>query len=159
MNLIPDRDLRQRDIVPPERLAACRATVIGVGAIGRQAAIQLAAIGMPHLTLIDFDTVESVNLAPQGYFPADLGSPKVDATAQLVRQINPEIHVEAVRERFRRSTEDYGNVLFVCVDSIETRKLMDAFLSRTDVPITVSKPPVEPFVELLFRQNLGLSKI
>ena len=36
-----DRDLRQRDIVPPERLAACRTTVVGVGAIGRQVAVQL----------------------------------------------------------------------------------------------------------------------
>ena len=36
----PDRNLRQRDIVPPDRLAACRATVVGVGAIGRQVALQ-----------------------------------------------------------------------------------------------------------------------
>ena len=38
---IPDRDLRQRDIVPPEALAQCKATVVGVGAIGRQVALQL----------------------------------------------------------------------------------------------------------------------
>ena len=37
MNL-QERDLRQRDIVPPERLARCRVTVVGVGAVGRQAA-------------------------------------------------------------------------------------------------------------------------
>ena len=67
MNIIPDRDLRQRDIIPPPALAACHATVIGVGAIGRQVALQLAAIGIPKLTLIDFDVVEPVNLAPQGY--------------------------------------------------------------------------------------------
>ena len=74
MTLHPERDLRQRDIVPPERLAACKATVIGVGAIGRQVALQLAAIGVPHLQFIDFDTVEPVNLAvalisPQGLRP------------------------------------------------------------------------------------------
>ena len=43
----PDRDIRQRGLVPPERLAACHAVVIGVGAIGRQVALQLAAVGMP----------------------------------------------------------------------------------------------------------------
>ena len=32
MTSVPDRDLRQRDIVPPDRLAACKATVVGVGA-------------------------------------------------------------------------------------------------------------------------------
>ena len=121
---LADRDLRQREIVPPEKLAACRITVIGVGAIGRQVALQLAAMGASWLQLVDHDIVEVVNLAPQGYFPADLGFPKVDATAALVRQINPGIQVEAVQARFRRSTDDYGNVLFVCVDSIETRKLI-----------------------------------
>jgi tRNA A37 threonylcarbamoyladenosine dehydratase len=52
-----DRDLRQRDIVPAEELAACHAVVIGVGAIGRQVALQLAAVGAPELTLFDDDTV------------------------------------------------------------------------------------------------------
>jgi hypothetical protein len=38
-------DLRQRDTLPPARLANCSATVIGVGAIGRQVALKLAASG------------------------------------------------------------------------------------------------------------------
>jgi len=40
-----ERYSRQKDIVPPERIAVCKATVIGVGAIGRQVALQLAAMG------------------------------------------------------------------------------------------------------------------
>src|SRR5450759_2875943 len=84
----------------------------------------MAAMGAPWLQLVDHDIVEVVNLAPQGYFPADLGFPKVDATAALVRQINPGIQVETTPERFRRSTEEFGHVLFCCVDSIETRKLI-----------------------------------
>ena len=60
------RDARQRDIVPPDRLAACQATVVGVGAVGRQVALQLAAVGVPELRLIDPDSVEVVNLACQG---------------------------------------------------------------------------------------------
>jgi len=121
---LADRDLRQRDIVPPEKLSACRVTVVGVGAIGRQVTLQLAAMGVRWLQLFDHDTVDVVNLAPQGYFPADLGLPKLDATAQLLRQINPEMQIHPVPERFRRSTEDYGSVICVCVDSIETRKLI-----------------------------------
>jgi hypothetical protein len=42
-----DRFIRQREIVPAEKLAGVTATVIGVGAIGRQVALQLAAIGAP----------------------------------------------------------------------------------------------------------------
>jgi sulfur carrier protein ThiS adenylyltransferase len=120
---IPDRDLRQRDIVPPERLAACRTTVVGVGAIGRQVVLQLAAIGTPWIELVDFDVVEPANLACQGYFEADVGLRKVDATAALVRQINSQVEIHLEAERFRRSME-IGNVLFVCVDKIDTRRLI-----------------------------------
>ena len=85
---------RQRDIVPAERLAACRPTVIGVGAIGRQVALQLASIGTPRLQLIDFDVVEEVNLAAQGFLEADLGRLKVEATAELCCRINGQLIVQ-----------------------------------------------------------------
>lgn len=85
---VSDRDLRQRDLIPPEALSKTNCTVIGVGAIGRQVALQLAAIGVPRLQLIDFDTVEEVNLASQGYLQDDLGRPKVQATADLCQQIH-----------------------------------------------------------------------
>ena len=120
---LADRDLRQREIVPPERLAACRATVVGVGAIGRQVALQLAAMGIPWLQLIDPDTVEPVNLACQGYLEDDLDRPKVQATADLCQQIHHGLEVHEVAERFRRSAE-VGNVLFCCVDRIDTRRLI-----------------------------------
>ena len=120
---IEDRDLRQRDIVPPERLAQCRVTVVGVGAIGRQVALQLAAMGVPWLHLVDPDTVETVNLACQGYLQDDLGRPKVGATADLAQQINHLLEVYTSKERFRRSMET-GNCLFCCVDSIETRRFI-----------------------------------
>ena len=123
MTNIPDRDLRQRDIIPPDRLATCKATVIGVGAIGRQIALQLAAMGIPSMQLIDFDIVEPVNLACQGYFEDDLGRPKVQATADLVQQLNHQIEVQTLNERFRRSTQ-IGNILFCCVDKIDTRQLI-----------------------------------
>ena len=44
------RDVRQRDLVPPQALARCHA-VVGVGSIGRAVALQLAAIGVPAMTL------------------------------------------------------------------------------------------------------------
>ena len=94
---------RQRDLVPPERLAACKATIIGVGAIGRQVALQLSAMGIPWLQLIDFDRVEESNLASQGYLEDDLSRPKVQATADLCQQVNHDLAAQKVNERFRRS--------------------------------------------------------
>ena len=60
---LADRDIRQREIVPPQKLAECRAVVVGVGAIGRQVALQLAAVGAPSLELVDHDRVGVENLA------------------------------------------------------------------------------------------------
>ena len=55
----PSRDARQRDLVPPDRLARCHAVVVGVGSVGRQAALQLAATGVPTLSLYDPDAVST----------------------------------------------------------------------------------------------------
>ena len=118
-----ERYSRQRDIVPPERLEACPATVIGVGAVGRQVALQLTAMGIPWLQLIDFDTVEESNIASQGYCEDDLGRPKVDATAQPCWRINSRLHIHTLCDRFKRSS-DIGDTVFCCVDSIETRRLI-----------------------------------
>jgi sulfur carrier protein ThiS adenylyltransferase len=118
-----ERYSRQRDIVPPERIAVCKATVIGVGAIGRQVALQLAAIGIPWLQLVDFDKVEWSNLASQGYLEGDMGELKVDATSDLCWRINANSQIHAVPERFRRSME-IGNTVFCCVDRIDVRRMV-----------------------------------
>src|SRR5689334_14652305 len=97
------RDARQRDLVPPARLARCHAVVVGVGAVGRQVALQLAATGVPALTLVDPDTVAPENLGPQAYPAADVGRAKVDATAADCRRLNPAVELTATAGRFRRS--------------------------------------------------------
>src|SRR4051812_13141383 len=53
-----NRFQRQSDLVPLSGLSDLDVTVIGVGAVGRQVAVQLAAMGVRHLELIDFDRVE-----------------------------------------------------------------------------------------------------
>jgi sulfur carrier protein ThiS adenylyltransferase len=121
--------VRQRDLVPPERLAECHALVIGVGAIGRQVAMQLAAIGMPRMTLFDDDLVAVENLAPQGYWHEDLIAPKVAATGAICKRINPGLRIGMIPERFKRSTAralpvDRRLIIFVCVDSIQARRLI-----------------------------------
>ena len=86
-----DRFERQHDLVPMDRLAQLTATVIGVGAIGRQVALQLAAIGARRLELVDFDRVEMSNVTTQGYLAGDVGQLKVDATRRAVELIDPTI--------------------------------------------------------------------
>ena len=115
-----DRFARQRALVPADRLASITATVIGVGAIGRQVALQLAAVGAKRLQLIDFDSVEATNVTTQGYWADNIGQAKVEATAKLARRIEPSLECETIIDRFR-SKQPVGEAVFCCVDSIAAR--------------------------------------
>ena len=126
---LANRDVRQRDLVPPERLARCHAIVIGVGSIGRQVALQLAAIGVPSMTLFDPDTVAVENLATQGFSPNDIDSFKVDAVGNACHEQCPMLELGSHRERFKKSavrawSKPQEHCVFVCVDTIEARRLI-----------------------------------
>jgi sulfur carrier protein ThiS adenylyltransferase len=115
-----DRFQRQEDLVPRDRLADIKTTVIGVGAIGRQVALQLASIGVPQLQIIDFDVVDLTNVTTQGYLASDVGQPKVGAVAAAIHQLDPAIAVESIQDRYRPRME-IGQAVLCCVDSIEAR--------------------------------------
>lgn len=133
MSDITNRDIRQRELVPPDRLQDTKVTVVGVGAGGRQVALQLAAIGVPKIILIDPDMVRPENLAAQGYHEADLCRFKVDATRDLCIAINPAVQIEVISRRFR-SMDFIGGVIFCCVDKIGTRKaIFDVVKERADL--------------------------
>lgn len=115
-----DRFERQADLVPHEKLQGLTVTVIGVGAIGRQVALQLASIGAPRLQLIDFDAVDLTNTTTQGYARADVAALKVEATRRSIWHLAPEIAVEVIADRYR-PTLATGQAVFCCVDSISAR--------------------------------------
>jgi hypothetical protein len=116
-----DRFMRQEELVPRGKLAEATVTVIGVGAIGRQVALQLAAIGAPRLQLIDFDTVDATNVTTQGYLQDDVGQAKVIAAAAMIRELDRSIEVQTVNDRYRPKLAT-GEALFCCVDSISARE-------------------------------------
>jgi hypothetical protein len=115
-----DRFVRQAELVPQDRLEQLTVTVIGVGAIGRQAALQLAAIGARRLQLVDFDVVDETNVTTQGYRRRDVGRLKVKACAEAVGELDDLVRVEQVADRFRPRLP-VGEAVFCCVDSISAR--------------------------------------
>ena len=115
-----DRFVRQADLVPQDKLAGLTVTVIGIGAVGRQVALQLAAIGVRRIVLFDHDHVEPTNMTTQGYGHGDLDQPKVLAMQQAIARIDPEIVVTPVPDRFRPRYEA-SDVTFCCVDKIAAR--------------------------------------
>ncbi len=126
------RDARQQGLVPPERLAQVHAVVVGTGAIGRQVALQLSSMGVPSITLIDFDIVEEVNLGPQGWSPKDIGSSKVSVVAATCREQCGEAAIDAREERFeplmvmdvyRGDRTRFPRLcVFLCVDRMDVRR-------------------------------------
>jgi len=101
----PTRDARhialtQVGSAGQRRIAAGTALLIGAGGIGCASATYLAASGVGHLTIVDFDTVDASNLGRQVlYTPADVGELKADIAANRLRTINPDIKVTAVSRR------------------------------------------------------------
>jgi sulfur carrier protein ThiS adenylyltransferase len=125
----PNRFFRQQDLVPQDHLAEVRAMVVGVGAVGRQVALQLAAIGVRRIQLVDFDLVDLTNVTTQGYWAADVGQAKVAATKAAIARLDVATEVEAICDRFRSSLE-IGNAVFCCVDSITARAAIWRSASR-----------------------------
>lgn len=123
MDMTTDRFVRQAELVPQEKLQELKVTIIGVGAIGRPLALQLAAIGVRHLQLIDHDSVELHNVTTQGYSMSEVGMPKVDALKEAIRTFDRMIDVVSIQDVYRKHVAT-GEVVFCCVDSISTRSVI-----------------------------------
>lgn len=83
-----------------ERISNATALLIGVGGIGCPAASYLAASGVGHLVLCDFDTVDVTNLGRQIlYGPDDIGKAKAEVAAERLAAINPDIEITALDRR------------------------------------------------------------
>lgn len=89
--------LRGFDFDGQEALKAARVLIVGLGGLGCGAAPYLAAAGVGHLTLLDFDTVALSNLQRQTlHSDATIGLPKVDSAKASLAAINPHIEIETV---------------------------------------------------------------
>lgn len=73
------------------RLTSARIGIVGAGGLGSNCAVMLVRSGIRHLILADPDTVALSNLNRQYFFPRHLGQPKVDALAEVLRELNPQL--------------------------------------------------------------------
>ena len=75
---------RQRGWFDPSTVNAA-ATIVGCGGIGSFTAFALAKLGVSTLTLLDFDTVDELNVPNQMFTPDQVGQAKVTALASTIR--------------------------------------------------------------------------
>jgi adenylyltransferase/sulfurtransferase len=78
-----------------QKLKAARLLVVGAGGLGSPVSLYLAAAGIGHLGLVDFDRVEASNLQRQIlHGTSTLGRPKLESAAARLHDLNPHVHVE-----------------------------------------------------------------
>lgn len=103
-----------------EKLQKATVMIVGCGAVGSFAVEALARAGVGNLIIIDSDVIEVSNINRQ-IFATDttIGMPKVDVARARIHDINPDIHVTAIRTFFDDSTELNVTPDFM-IDAIDT---------------------------------------
>lgn len=82
------------------RLAQARVLVVGGGGLGCPALLYLAAGGVGHLGVVDFDVVDVSNLHRQIlYNQNDVGKPKAEVAAQKLSEAYPDTQFQAFNTR------------------------------------------------------------
>lgn len=139
----PDSDrysvLRLIDWWDQQRLSEARVMVVGAGALGNEAAKNLALLGVGKIVMVDFDLVEISNLSRAVLLRAeDAGMPKAEAIARRIKDINPNTEVLSLKGDVAR---DVGlgvfrrmDVVLGCLDNREARRAVNRACWRVGRP-------------------------
>ena len=107
-----------------EILAKANVLVVGLGGVGGYAAEMLARAGVGSMTLVDADTVSQTNINRQLIaLHSTVGRDKVELIAERLRDINPDIRLEPVKEFLAGERMDEivsGGGFDYIVDAIDT---------------------------------------
>ncbi len=82
-----------------EIMKSAKIGIAGLGGLGSNVASMLTRAGIGHLVIADMDTVDITNMNRQNYFLSDIGSPKTEATKNILHQISPQIKVTCHQTR------------------------------------------------------------
>ena len=117
--------------------------LIGAGGIGCPAIQYLAAAGLGTISVVDDDDVSLSNLQRQVlYGEAQIGMAKVDAAAEAVAKLNPDVQFHAMKQRIIADTlPDILNSVDVVIDgsdNFHTRLIVNDLCLSAHVPLVSS---------------------
>jgi molybdopterin/thiamine biosynthesis adenylyltransferase/rhodanese-related sulfurtransferase len=113
-----------------KRLRNARVLLIGAGGLGSPNAMYLAAAGVGHIGMVDFDEVDASNLQRQViHGTSDIGRPKLSSAADKIHELNPYVQVTLHETRLtsdnaREIIRDYDLVVDGS-DNFPTRYLVN----------------------------------
>jgi molybdopterin/thiamine biosynthesis adenylyltransferase/rhodanese-related sulfurtransferase len=134
--IIPDVGLEGQ-----KRLKAARVLLIGAGGLGSPLALYLAAAGVGHIGLVDFDVVDVTNLQRQVlHGTKDIGRLKLDSARERIADLNPFVELTTYETALtsRNALEIIGKYDLVVdgTDNFPTRYLVN------DACVMLGKPNV-----------------
>ncbi|WP_353243304.1 molybdopterin-synthase adenylyltransferase MoeB [Providencia sp.] len=132
--------LRGFDFDGQEKLKAGKVLIIGLGGLGCAATQYLAAAGVGHLTLVDFDTVSLSNLQRQIlHRDTTIGEPKVDSAKSQLCAINPHIHIDVVNAQLEDAQLSelitHHDVILDCTDNVAIREQLNRLCLAQKKPL------------------------
>jgi adenylyltransferase/sulfurtransferase len=113
-----------------KKLKAAKVLVIGSGGLGSPVLLYLAAAGVGHLGIVDFDVVDDSNLQRQVLFTVDdVGKLKAETAKKRLEALNPHIKITVHNTRFTKENameiiEQY-DIVADGTDNFPTRYLVN----------------------------------
>ena len=91
--------LPQVDVEGQQKIMDATVLIVGMGGLGSPTALYLAAAGVGHLIIADFDQVELSNLQRQIIHQTkDIGDDKVNSAKNKLTELNPNIKITIANE-------------------------------------------------------------
>jgi len=121
------------------KLKAASVLIIGTGGLGSPVALYLAAAGVGHIGLVDYDVVDYSNLQRQViHGTSTLGYLKVESARNRLVDLNPDIQVDIYNEPFisanARQVADPYDLIVDGTDNFPTRYLTNDLCVLTGKP-------------------------
>lgn len=132
--------LNDIDIDGQEKLLAARVLIVGMGGLGSPVALYLAAAGVGHLLLADFDRVDITNLQRQIIHTTDsVDQLKVESAAERLRALNPGVALTQITEpldaeRLQQHLQGV-DVVVDCTDNFAIRFAVNAACVQHKIPL------------------------
>ena len=132
--------LPEIEIAGQEKLAHARALIVGLGGLGCPVALYLAAAGVGHLTLLDFDRVDLSNLQRQiAHTTSRIGQTKVESAAQTITDLNPVVALSCISEKLDdlalAAEIEKADIVVDCTDNFEVRFQINDYCVASKTPL------------------------
>ncbi|MGB0776750.1 MAG: HesA/MoeB/ThiF family protein [Flavobacteriaceae bacterium] len=123
-----------------ESLADRKVAVIGAGGLGSFVAMGLAASGVGHLFIVDFDQVSKSNLHRQFlYNQEDIGRNKAEVLVEKIQRLNPEVQCRYIPEFLNNELAEElfkkVDIIVDCVDHMPTKYRINDVALSNDKPL------------------------